>query len=125
MSRIKKQFRLYDVYRYAATGVESKIEGIHSYECNKDATTLTVRFGEYAVSQFWFPRDEKELREVIHEVNKRLGNCAKPGKKRYHAMSEHDRLITYERRKCTLALTAKDPADYERKLKKLTEELGL
>lgn len=125
MSRVKKQFRLYDVYRYAATGIESKIEGIHSYECNKDATTLTVRFGEYAVSKFWFPRDEKELRDVIREVNKRLNNCAKPGKKRYRNMGERDKLTAYERRKNELALTAKDPADYERKLKKLTEELGL
>ena len=81
MAKIKKQFRLYDIYRYAATGMMSEIEGIHSYECNRDATAITVRFGTYAASKFWFPKNEDELREVVREVNRRLNNCQKPGKK--------------------------------------------
>lgn len=79
--KTKKQFRLYDIYRYAATGVESKIKGIHSYEVNRDATVMTVRFGDYEHSTFYFANNEKELKEIVHLVNKRLGNCDKPGPK--------------------------------------------
>ena len=80
MQRVKKQFRLYDVYRYAATGEQSKIEGIDSYECNRDATTLVVRYPNCGGVNF-FPRNEKELKEVIRSVNKTLGNCSTPGPK--------------------------------------------
>ena len=80
--KYKKQFRLYDIYRYAATGVESKVEGIHSYEVNRDATTMTVRYGEYAISQIYFAKNEDELKEIVKLINKRLGNCLTPGKKK-------------------------------------------
>lgn len=42
MIKYKKQFRLYDIYRYATTGIESKIKGIHSYEVNRDATIMHI-----------------------------------------------------------------------------------
>ena len=80
MQKVKKQFRLYDVYRYAATGEQSNIQGIDSYECNKDATTLVIRYEGCGGVNF-FPRTEKELKEVIRSINKTLGNCDIPGPK--------------------------------------------
>ena len=79
MIKYKKQFRLYDIYRYAATGVESKIKGIHSYEVNRDATVMTVRFDDYARSKIYFASNEQELKDIVRSVNKRLGNCDTPG----------------------------------------------
>ena len=76
----KKQFRLYDVYRYAATGEESKIQGIDTYECNRDATTIVIRY-EFGPSQTFFAKNERELRDVIKHINKTLGNCDIPGPK--------------------------------------------
>jgi hypothetical protein len=81
MQKVKRQFRLYDIYRYAATGIASRIEGIHSYEVNRTATTMTVRFGEYACSKIYFADNEDELREIVRSINKRLGNCEIPGPK--------------------------------------------
>ena len=88
--KYKKQFRLYDIYRYAATGIESHVEGIHSYEVNRDATVMTVRYGEYAVSQIYFMNNEDERKDIVKYVNKRLGNCQTPGKKKViHANELH------------------------------------
>ena len=84
----KKQFRLYDIYRYAATGQMSEISGIVSYECNDDASTIVVRFedhtGEFeqGVAKNYFARNEFELKQIVKEVNQRLSNCLKPGKRR-------------------------------------------
>lgn len=83
MIKYKKQFRLYDIYRYAATGVESKIKGIHSYEVNRDATVMTVRFGDYEHSKIYFASNEAELKDIVRSVNKRLGNCDTPGPRAY------------------------------------------
>ena len=80
--KYKKQFRLYDIYRYAATGEESHIEGIHSYEVNSTATVMTVRYGEYGISQIYFAKNEDELKDIVKYINKRLGNCLTPGKKK-------------------------------------------
>ena len=79
MIKYKKQFRLYDIYRYAATGIESKIKGIHSYEGNRDATVMTVRFGDYEHSKIYFANNEAELKDIVRSVNKRLGNCDTTG----------------------------------------------
>lgn len=70
MIKYKKQFRLYDIYRYAATGVESKIKGVHSYEVNRDATVMTVRFGDYEHSKIYFASNEAELKDIVRSVNK-------------------------------------------------------
>lgn len=83
MIKYKKQFRLYDIYRYATTGVESKIKGIHSYEVNRDATVMTVRFGDYEHSKIYFASNEAELKDIVRSVNKRLGNCDTPGPRAY------------------------------------------
>lgn len=79
--KYKKQFRLYDIYRYAATGEESHIEGIYGYEVNKDATVIAVCFGDAKHQKMYFANNEKELKEIVRHVNKRLGNCATPGPK--------------------------------------------
>lgn len=89
LQKQKKQFRLYDIYRYAATGIMSNIAGIVSYECNDDASTIVVRFedctGEFrkGVAKNYFSKNEFELKQIIKEVNKRLGNCMTPGPRRY------------------------------------------
>lgn len=88
MKNKKKQFRLYDIYRYATLGKMSRIYGIHSYECNTNASTIVVRFedttGEYknGLACNYFANDEDDLKEIVRSVNKRLGNCRKPGRVR-------------------------------------------
>ena len=82
MIKYKKQFRLYDIYRYAATGIESKIKGIHSYEVNRDATVMTVCFGDGYI-KVYFANNEAELKDIVRSVNKRLGNCYTPGPRAY------------------------------------------
>lgn len=85
----KKQFRLYDIYRYAATGQMSEITGILSYECNDDATTIAINFEDYTgefprgVQRMYFSSNEYELKQIVKEVNQRLGNCLKPGRRKW------------------------------------------
>lgn len=81
MKKVKKQFRLYDIYRYIVTGEESNIMGLTSYTSNRDASVIAVEF-EPKCSRTYFAHNEHELKEVIKEVNKRLGTCAKPGRAR-------------------------------------------
>ena len=87
LKKLKKQFRLYDIYRYATTGIASEIAGIISYECNDDATTLVIRFedhtGEFkqGLAKNYFANNEFELKQIVKEINQRLGNCIKPGRK--------------------------------------------
>ena len=82
MIKYKKQFRLYDIYRYAATGVESKIKGIHSYEVNSDATAMTICFSDGYI-KVYFANNEAELKDIVRSVNKILGNCYTPGPRAY------------------------------------------
>ena len=88
-ARPKKQFRLYDIYRNAATGQMSDIAGIVSYECNDDASTIVVRFEDHTgqfpqgLSVNYFSKSEYDLKQIIKEVNQRLGNCIKPGRKKW------------------------------------------
>lgn len=81
MKKAKKQFRLYDIYRYIVTGEDSNIEGITSYVANKDASVITVEYERLCLKTY-FTRNEYELKQVITEINKRLGNCMKPGRAR-------------------------------------------
>lgn len=78
MIKYKKQFRLYDIYRYAATGTESKIKGIYGYEVNRDATAMTIRFDD-KYTKVYFASNEAELKDIVRSVNKILGNCDTPG----------------------------------------------
>lgn len=77
---MKKQFRLYDVYRYAAVGEMSQIRGIKSYEVNKDATVITITL--YNGREYTdILMTENERKAFITRINKILGNCRKPGRK--------------------------------------------
>lgn len=81
MNKKKKQFRLYDIYRCAATGYTDEIAGIESYEVNKDATTISIIFKHESINQWYFCSNEDERKDLIKSINKKLGNCQKPGKK--------------------------------------------
>ena len=81
MNKKKKQFRLYDIYRCAATGYTSEIAGIESYEVNKDASTISIIFKYEGINQRYFCSNEDERKDLIKSINKKLGNCQKPGKK--------------------------------------------
>lgn len=79
----KKQFRLFDVYRYIATGQQSHIKGISLYS----ASTCTLRISYdndslniYGYDDFFY-KNENDLKKAIKIINKLLGNCHKPGKK--------------------------------------------
>ena len=81
MNKKKKQFRLYDIYRCAATGHTSEIAGIGTYQVNKDASTITIRLKNDSMVQVYFCSNEDERKDLIKSINKKLGNCQKPGKK--------------------------------------------
>jgi hypothetical protein len=78
----KKQFRLYDIYRAAAIGEPSNIEGITYYEVDKDASVITVHYDTVPYVEHYFARNEEDLRAIRTQVNSRLGNCRTPGRKR-------------------------------------------
>ena len=82
MNKNKKQFRLYDIYRCAATGCISKIVGIETYEANKDASTINITLKNDSMSRVYFCSNEDERKDVVKLINKKLGNCQKPGKRR-------------------------------------------
>lgn len=77
---MKKQFRLYDVYRYAAVGEMSSIIGVKLYEVDKDSFHIRIVFTDgYEINRFC--RTEDDRKAVVKEVNKILRNCRKPGRK--------------------------------------------
>jgi hypothetical protein len=77
----KKQFRLYDIYRYIVTGETSQIKGIHSYDCNKDGSIITVDYDNFVVYTY-VASTEDELKNVVTIINKQLGNCSTNRKRR-------------------------------------------
>lgn len=80
--KYKNQFRLYDVYRYATTCEMSNINGIDYYEVNRDASCVRIKYTTGSVSYLYKAKNEDELKEVIRTVNRKLGNCSKPGPRR-------------------------------------------
>lgn len=78
----KKQFRLFDIYRYLALGEESNIKGIKSYVVTKSGC-IQIQFHDNIIvpTSTFFYNNEKELHEIVKQVNKALNNCDKPGKK--------------------------------------------
>lgn len=72
----KKQFRLYDIYRYIVTKEKPNVRGIEEFYSNSDASVLQVNGHTYLA------KDESELKEAVSAVNKSLNNCAKPGPKK-------------------------------------------
>lgn len=79
----KRQFRLFDVYRYIATLEQSHIKGIRSYCASK--MYLQVIYDNDNVNTYsngtFFYNNEKELKDAVKTINKALGNCHKPEKK--------------------------------------------
>lgn len=78
----KKQFRLYDIYRYAATNEPSHIKGIARYTVNADATQINVWFNDDAAPQNYVAGNEQDRKDIIRAVNKVLNNCNTPGRRR-------------------------------------------
>lgn len=72
----KKQFRLYDIYRYIVTKEKPNVRGIEEFYSNSDASVLQVNGHTYCSI------DESELKLAVSAINKSLNNCAKPGPKK-------------------------------------------
>ena len=79
MPKVKKQFRLFDIYRYIATGEQSHIQGILSYDIKDNV--LTVRLERPDCYLTYWTYDEKMYKYAVRDVNKVLHNCEKPGPK--------------------------------------------
>ena len=77
----KKQFRLFDVYRYIATGEQSHIKGISSYAASTCALQVIYDSPKTYSNGTFFYEHEEELKKAISKINKCLNNCHKPGKK--------------------------------------------
>ena len=79
----KRQFRLFDVYRYIATLRRSQIKGIRFYYASK--LSLQVLYDNDSLNTYdntmFFYKDESDLKNAVKTINKLLGNCHKPGKK--------------------------------------------
>lgn len=80
--KIKKQFRLYDVYRNIVSRKSDKIQGIAYYEVIKTGVGFEchVTYDDW-ITVPYYASDEDELKKQITEINKRLNTCKKPGRK--------------------------------------------
>lgn len=85
---MKKQFRLYDIYRSASLGRQSAIQGVRDYaaefDCKFKQARVSVTFYNYEMFEDIVTIDveaEAKLKEFVKQVNKRLKNCKKPGPK--------------------------------------------
>lgn len=67
--KIKKQFRLFDLYRYAILGLKSQFEGIEDYDCNNDVSVIIVTFCGGG-QRIYFAQNENELKDTIKHINK-------------------------------------------------------
>lgn len=83
MEREKKQFRLFDIYRKFFTQTDSRIRGIRTYEVERyfDWYEVGVVYSNGIEINF-SAKNEKELKQIVRQVNKQLKNCSKPGRKR-------------------------------------------
>ena len=84
---MKKQFRLYDIYRAFSIGKYSQIKGINNYSVTKDVYDpgfeICVEFDNRNGLKYQeYCYDEDALKDFVRRVNKQLGNCRKPGKKK-------------------------------------------
>ena len=85
---MKKQFRLYDIYRNASLDKQSNIQGVREYTAefyNKiKLAKVSVTFHDYEMFEDYITIDadtEAKLKEFVKRVNKKLKNCKKPGPK--------------------------------------------
>lgn len=80
----KKQFRLYDIYRYMALKEVSLIRGLDTYAISDDMSKFTVIFENGFIFTRYYCGSEKDLKEIVKYVNKHLNNCNAPGPKRFN-----------------------------------------
>ena len=85
---MKKQFRLYDIYRNASLDKQSAIQGVREYTAEFDdkfkQVKVSVTFYDYEMFEDLITIDveaEAKLKEFVKRVNKKLKNCKKPGPK--------------------------------------------
>ena len=85
---MKKQFRLYDIYRNASLDKQSAIQGVREYTAEFDdkfrQIKVSVTFYDYEMFEDLITIDveaEAKLKEFVKRVNKKLKNCRKPGPK--------------------------------------------
>ena len=85
---MKKQFRLYDIYRNASLDKQSAIQGVREYTAEFDdkfkQIKVSVTFYDYEMFEDLITIDveaETKLKEFVKRVNKKLKNCKKPGPK--------------------------------------------
>lgn len=78
---IKKQFRLYDIYRFNSIHEMSQIDGIDWYEVKNHCSTISVRYTDATFTRHYTARNESELKDIVRMINKKLGNCYTPGRK--------------------------------------------
>ena len=81
--KAKKQFRLYDIYRYYSVHEMSDVEGIEWYKVDSHCSSISVKYEDSCIIRHYVARSESELRDVVRTINKKLGNCHKPGPRRY------------------------------------------
>ena len=85
---MKKQFRLYDIYRNASLDKRSNIQGVREYTVEIyhtiDKIDISVIFYDCEMFEDLITIDveaETKLKEFVKRVNKKLKNCKKPGPK--------------------------------------------
>ena len=85
---MKKQFRLYDIYRNASLDKQSAIQGVREYTAEFDykfrQAKVSVTFYDYEIFEDLITIDveaEAKLKKFVKRVNKKLKNCRKPGPK--------------------------------------------
>ena len=85
---MKKQFRLYDIYRNASLDKQSAIQGVREYTAEFDdkfkQAKVSVTFYDYEMFEDLITiavEAEAKLKEFVKRVNKKLKNCKKPGPK--------------------------------------------
>lgn len=76
---LKKQFRLYDIYRYRAIREQSNIRGITKY--NVTNCTVEIEYNN-GIEYRHFYSNEEELKGIVRTINKTLNNCDTPGPKK-------------------------------------------
>ena len=81
--KAKKQFRLYDIYRYHSIHEMSDIDGIDCYEVTNNCSSIAVKYSGSNFTRHYTARNESELKDVVRTINKKLGNCYKPRQRRY------------------------------------------
>ena len=93
---MKKQFRLYDIYRYASLDKQSAIQGVREYNAEFDykfkQAKVSVTFYDYEMFEDLITiavETEAKLKEFVKRVNKKLKNCKKPGPKPKNSKKDH------------------------------------